>query len=112
MSKDYTFSTDRNAKRRKLSNGIAVPGSSLPQEESYARKLPRSSQQQRPAVSIPAAEVNLPVQILYAGSPQDLAYAILTSDKVYFTKQDLLTIVNKLDCMLCPKFVGSCTYIN
>ncbi len=62
-------------------------------------------------VSIPAPEVTIPVPILYAESPQDLAFAILTSNKFVYTKQELLLIVNKMQQMLAPKFDEDCSYI-
>ena len=50
--------------------------------------------------------------ILNAGSPEQLYYAILTSNKSLFTKQELLTIIAKVDQMYKPTFPEPCEYIN
>lgn len=56
-------------------------------------------------------ETTIPTTILYSQTPQDLLYAILSTEKAYFTKQELLTILSKLDKMYQPQFDGECSYI-
>ncbi len=44
-------------------------------------------------------------------SPPDLAYAVLTSDKTLYSKQEVLEIISMLSHMFDPKFEGECSYI-
>ncbi len=87
----------RKLKRRKLNSGDDAPQ--------------QPSTFNTGQVTMPTPEVTIPVPILYAESPQDLAFAILTSDKFVYTKQELLLIVNKMHQMLAFKFDGECSYI-
>lgn len=66
----------------------------------------------KPAHAEQNHSVNLPGTVLYATSPQELSYAILTGDKIYYSKQELLMIINRLDKMLSPQFNKDCVYIN
>jgi hypothetical protein len=105
----YSSTNTRSIKRRRLDNGDAKSTFVDNQPDHHSRKIPY---QQSPQVSMPAPEVSLPVSVIHAQSPQDLSYAILTTDKALFTKQELLTIVAKLDHMYQPQFPEPCEYIN
>ena len=98
----------RYSKRRRLDDGNV--------ENTFISPLmdQQSSQRQRkiPNIKPQTAPEMLPNQILYAQTPQDLSYAILTTDKVLYTKQELLTIIAKLDHMYKPQFPEPCDYIN
>ncbi len=86
---------ESSCKRRKLSDGayVAILGDRMNQ---YAHAHVISS---------------LPVQTLTAENPQDLTYSILMSDKVYYTKQEVLEIISRYGQMVAPKFEGECEYI-
>ena len=58
------------------------------------------------------SQSQIPVTILGSQTPQELAYSILTSDKAYFSKQEVLLIIGKLDSMLNNKFETECSYIS
>jgi hypothetical protein len=105
----YSSTDTRSLKRRRLDNGDAKSTFATSQSDQRLRKIPH---QQSAQVSMPAPEVSLPVSFLHAQSPQDLSYAILTTDKALFTKQELLIIVAKLDHMYQPQFPEPCEYIN
>jgi hypothetical protein len=55
---------------------------------------------------------SLPLDIYYSTNPQDLTYSVLTSNKQYYNKQEVLAIINKLHHMLYPTFDGDCSYIS
>lgn len=58
--------------------------------------------------------VNLPLpsQISNAQTPQELTYNILTSGKTTYKKEEVLTIIGKIDNMISPKFPTNCDYIS
>ncbi len=77
-------------KRRKLCGGVVT-----------------ISEQQRPR----KVSAVFRVQPLDVTSPQELAYLVLTSDKILYTKQEVLDIISRLNQMFSPKFDGECPYI-
>ena len=106
MSYRYSSVDPRSNKKRRLDANRVEE--TFPTTIDYgSRKLPMKG-----SVSVPSAEVTLPMHILHSQTPQDLTYAILTSDKTIFTKQELLIILGKHDHMLQPKFSDSCEYIS
>jgi len=102
MSRKLYMSDTRNLKKRRLDNGIAI-GTFISRDFGRDRKLPIPMRE-------PVLQTN--VQILHSQSPQDLIYAIQTSDKTLFTKQELLDIITKLHHMYNPQFPEPCTYIS
>ncbi len=100
-------------KRRKLLHGGAMRFGMRVGEPELGRKMitdnPPIQSSTRPTQLSPS--VILPQKVAHATNPQDLVYAILTSEKVYYSKQELLMIIGRVDQMLSPKFDGECTYI-
>jgi hypothetical protein len=74
-------------------------------------KRRRLSQHLSEVLPAPVQVVEETVPITTAETPQDLVYAILTSKKEYFSKQELLEIITKLDAMQRPTFPYECSYI-
>jgi len=50
--------------------------------------------------------------IIYAETPQDLCYLIITSSQNTFSKSEVINIINILHKLIAPKFEGDCSYIN
>lgn len=63
-------------------------------------------------ISSPSPIVSLPLSIIHASTPQELGYAILTTDKINFTKQELLAIFSQIEKMYNYPFTDPCEYIN
>lgn len=54
----------------------------------------------------------IPTPVVNAQTPQDLTYSVLTSGKDTYKKEEVLTIIGKMDKMLAPKFSPDCDYIS
>ena len=89
-------------KRRRIDayNSMTTKSSHL---EPSARKTPK--------ITI-FPETILPITVLNATTPQELSYALLTTNKTLFTKQEVIAIVSNLDNMYQPRFPEPCEYIN
>ena len=63
---------------------------------------------------LPATSVSSPIpkSVVNSQTPQELTYTILTSGKSIYKKEEVLTIIGKMDNMLSPKFPTNCDYIS
>ena len=54
----------------------------------------------------------MPTAVIFSNSPQEMVYAVLTGEKCIYSKQDVLTLINKLVSLYPDRFSGDCSYIS
>jgi hypothetical protein len=56
--------------------------------------------------------IESPDLVHLCSTPQDMVYAILTGDKMIYTKIEVLSLIDKLTKILSPHFDGDIEYVS